>query len=65
MDDIDGGVHHSIMDQAFAKSSQALEFATNHVRDFIFRGREIKQHENGHIDVAMRNYAEHVPEQRG
>ena len=57
VDDIEGGIHHSIMNQAFAKSAKALEFATNHVREFIFRGREIKQHEGGNIDVAMRNYA--------
>ena len=57
VDDIEGGIHHSIMDKAFAKSMLALEFATNHVREFICRGREIKQHENGNIDVAMRNYA--------
>ena len=57
VDDIEGGVHDSVFGTAFAKSSIALEFATNHVKEFIFRGREIKQHEGGHIDVAMRNYA--------
>ena len=43
--------------RAFQRSSQALEFATNHFRDFIFRGREIKQSDKGHIDVMMKNYA--------
>ncbi|CAJ1341757.1 unnamed protein product [Effrenium voratum] len=45
------------MDVAFARSSQALEFATNHYKEFIFRGREVKQTEEGHVDVSMRNYA--------
>ena len=36
---------------------KALEFATSHVRDFVFRGREVKQVEHGHIDVSMRNSA--------
>ena len=57
VDDIEGGLHPSVMDEAFRRSSLALEFATNHVREFIFRGREIKQHENGNIDVSMKNYA--------
>ena len=57
MDDIEGGLHHSVMNTAFSKSSLALEFATNHVRDFIFRGREVKQTSQGHIDISMRNYA--------
>lgn len=34
-----------------------MEFATNHVRDFIFRGREVKQSEAGPIDISMHNYA--------
>jgi len=57
VDDIEGGLHESVLDQAFQRSSQALEFATNHFRDFIFRGREIKQSDKGHIDVMMKNYA--------
>ncbi len=57
VDDIEGGLHHSVMNTAFSKSSLALEFATNHVRDFIFRGREVKQTSQGHIDISMRNYA--------
>lgn len=32
-------------------------YATNHVKEFIFRGRELKQHDDGHIDVTMKNYA--------
>lgn len=32
------------VDAAFRASSRALEFATNHFREFVFRGREIKQH---------------------
>ncbi|CAE7608486.1 unnamed protein product [Symbiodinium necroappetens] len=31
------------LERAFKKSAAALEFATNHYRDFIFRGREMKQ----------------------
>ena len=57
VDDLEGGVKHQLLESAFEKSSLALEFATNHVRDFIFRGREIRQHEQGHVDVTMRNYA--------
>ncbi|CAJ1403459.1 unnamed protein product [Effrenium voratum] len=36
---------------------RALEFTTNHVKNFIFRGREVKQHDDGSIDVSMANYA--------
>ena len=57
VDDIEGGLHPSFLQKAFQKSSQALEFATDSMKDFIFRGREIKQTEQGHIDVSMRNYA--------
>ena len=57
VDDIEGGVHPSYLDKAFYHSSKALEFATNHFKDFIFRGREVKQTQDGHVDVAMRNYA--------
>ena len=57
VDDLEGGVKEEYMVSAFEKSAKALEFATNHARDFIFRGREIKQHADGHIDVSMRNYA--------
>ena len=57
VDDIEGGLHDSVFDQAFQKSSRALEFATNHVRDFIIRGREVKQTAQHHVDVSMRNYA--------
>ena len=57
VDDLEGGVKEEFLDGAFAKSSKALEFATNHFRDFIFRGREVRQHDHGHIDVSMRNYA--------
>ena len=57
VDDIEGGVHPKLLEAAFEKSSRALEFATNHVKDFIFRGREVKQTSEGHIDVSMRNYA--------
>lgn len=55
--DIEGGVDPNYLDVAFRKSSRALEFATNHFKEFVFRGREIKQHESGHIDIAMRNYS--------
>ena len=57
VDDIEGGMSQEVWDRAFSKSSKALEFATNHVRDFIFRGREVKQSAEGHIDISMRNYA--------
>ena len=57
VDDLEGGVHPKHLDSAFARSAKALEFATNHFRDFIFRGREVKQNEQHHIDVSMRNYA--------
>eukprot|EP00439_Symbiodinium_sp_Y106_P022669 s217_g2.t2 len=57
VDDIEGGVHPKYLDKAFYHSSRALEFATNHYKDFIFRGREVKQTPEGHIDVSMRNYA--------
>ena len=57
VDDIEGGIHPGEMETAFQRSALALEFATNHVKEFIFRGREIKQHDNGNIDVSMKNYA--------
>ena len=57
VDDLEGGVHKDFQEQAFKKSSKALEFATNHFKEFIFRGREMKQTTEGHIDVSMRNYA--------
>ena len=57
VDDIEGGVQASYMDKAFYNSAKALEFATNHFKDFIFRGREIKQTDGGHVDISMRNYA--------
>ena len=57
VDDLEGGVEEAYMQRAFAKSALSLEFATNQVRDSIFRGREVKQQPDGHIDVSMRNYA--------
>ena len=57
VDDLEGGVEASYMDSAFRQSALSLEFATNHVKDFIFRGREVKQTSEGHIDVTMKNYA--------
>ena len=57
VDDVEGGVHPDYMQKAFERSSKALEFATNHFKEFVFRGREIKQQEQGHIDVSMRNYS--------
>ena len=56
VDDIEGGVCDGYIEKAFERSSKALEFATNHAREFIFRGREVKQHQDGHVDIAMRNY---------
>ena len=57
VDDIEGGVHPTYLDKAFYHSAQALDFATNHFKDFVFRGREVKQGDGGNIDVSMRNYA--------
>ena len=57
VDDIEGGVHPEFVEQAFHRSSKALEFATNHDREFVFRGHEVKQRAEGHIDICMRNYA--------
>ena len=57
VDDLEGGIQPDMLETAFSKSSQALEFATNHYRDFIFRGREIHQTPEGHVDVSMKNYA--------
>ena len=54
VDDVEGGVQQDYVDRAFAKYSLALEYATNH---FNLRGREIKQHDRGHVDVSMRNYS--------
>lgn len=48
VDDLEGGVHKGFQEQAFKKSSKALEFATNHFKEFIFRGREMKQTSEGH-----------------
>ena len=56
VDDLEGGVAEDFMQSAFSKSALSLEFAINHVKDFIFRGREVKQSPEGHIDVTMRNY---------
>ena len=57
VDDVEGGVHPDHLETAFQHSSKALEFATNHFREFVFRGREIKQHKDNHVDVSMRNYS--------
>lgn len=63
VDDIEGGVHKDYMDKAFYHSAKALDFATNHYKDFVFRGREIRQREDGHIDVTMKNYIRVVYEE--
>ena len=57
VDDIEAGVHRDWVNKAFEKSSKALEFATSHQQQFIFRGREMFQTAEGHIDVSMKNYA--------
>lgn len=44
VDDVEGGVEPKWLQRAFEKSSQALEYATNHYKEFVFRGRELKQH---------------------
>ena len=38
------------------RSSLALEFATNHLDSYTFRGREVRQVAGNHIDVTMNNY---------
>jgi len=57
VDDIQAGVGAEFMEEAFQKSSTALEFATNNYHSYTFRGREIRQVPGGHIDVTMSNYA--------
>ena len=57
VDDVEGGIAPDCLEVAFKKSGRALEYATNHFKEFIFRGRELKQHDDGHIDVSMKNYA--------
>lgn len=57
VDDIEGGLAPSHLSKGFERSSQSLEFATDSVRKFFFRGREVEQHESGHVDISMRNYA--------
>ena len=58
VDDLEGVVVPNLLDSAFQRSALALELATNHVHEFIFRGREVKQRPgSGHVDVAMKNYA--------
>lgn len=57
VDDVEGGVQQDYVDRAFAKYSQASEYATNRFKEFVFRGREIKQRDRGHVDVSMRNYS--------
>ena len=57
VDDLEGGVNEKVINSAFERSARALELATNHYKDFIFRGREVRQTENNHIDVSMKNYA--------
>ena len=57
VDDLEGGLHHTVLESAFSKTQQVLEFSTNHFKSFIFRGREIQQTAQNHVDVSMRNYA--------
>lgn len=59
VDDIEGGLRPELLKKGigFEKSSKALEFATNHFKDFIFRGREVRQGDDGHIDISMKNYS--------
>ena len=57
VDDLEGGLHHTVLDSAFSKTQKVLEFSTNHFKSFIFRGREIQQTAQNHVDVSMRNYA--------
>ncbi|CAE7257927.1 ANKRD17 [Symbiodinium sp. CCMP2592] len=47
VDDIEGGVKDGWLDKAFQKSSVALDFATNHFRDFIFRQERRRQLTDG------------------
>ena len=57
VDDIEAGVRKNMVEKAFENSSKALEFATSNQGSFIFRGREISQAQDGHVDVSMTNYA--------
>ena len=57
VDDIEAGVRKDMVEKAFENSSKALEFATSNQGSFIFRGREISQAQDGHVDVSMTNYA--------
>ena len=56
VDDIQAGIDAQYMEQAFQRSSLALEFATNHFDSYTFRGREVRQVAGNHIDVTMNNY---------
>ena len=56
VDDIQAGIDAQYMEQAFQRSSLALEFATNHLDSYTFRGREVRQVAGNHIDVTMNNY---------
>lgn len=57
VDDIEAGVHPEWQEKAFYKTAKALEFSTNEIGSFTFRGRELRQSPEGHIDVTMSNYA--------
>ena len=57
MDDLEGGIHPDYATKAFERSIAAFEFSTNHFKDFVFRGRKVKQGQAKHIDVMMKNYA--------
>jgi hypothetical protein len=57
VDDLEGGIKASLIDSAFAHTVTVFNFSKAVIKDFVFRGREVKQNEAGDVDVAMRNYA--------
>ena len=57
MDDLEGGIHPDYATKAFERSIAAFEFSANHFKDFVFRGREVKQGQAKRTDVMMKNYA--------
>ncbi|CAE8595108.1 unnamed protein product [Polarella glacialis] len=59
VDEFEGGCQKEFLDDAFAKTVKVLNFSKSELGQdgFTFRGRELKQPENGDVEVMMRNYA--------
>ncbi|CAE8678310.1 unnamed protein product [Polarella glacialis] len=57
VDDVCGGATRAVMETGFEKTAKRFNFAKSSEREFIFRGREVKQQEDSSIDVTMPNYA--------